>query len=590
MRLIVRRVKKKGASREVSQEVISGDLIGIGRGSDQSIQIADKRIPLSHSQLIYRNDSLFIQTNSGNSVLVNNEAVRSSPLLADDLLEIAGYEIKLLQGDDGADFILEINLDAQEVQPLQERFNLKLADLKFPQRRLSWFFFITILFVGLGSPLLGYLVGFDALRESPLPDDGVWMSGDLHPAHAFTGENCQYCHQTAFVSVTDEACLSCHQSTGHHFDQVLVGNSYITGSACQDCHGGHAGEDITREDQELCATCHQDMHGAGYTKTELRAATDFLKNHPSFKVAVNEYRDEEGWSTVRWDQAAEEPAIDGSNLIFPHDVHVQQDGINGPYGKEVLGCDSCHQVEPGGGNMLDVSMEKHCASCHELTFDPLSPDRYVPHGEPKELIELLEGYYAFEYLQELVGAGSSAPDTGAARRPVRRPGSASTLSLSNYPVGSNFQGLSQEAIEYVSLRVTEAASNLFERQTCVICHEITLDPAENEIPWSVAPVKLTDTWMPKAVFSHERHENMSCSDCHEAETSSVATDVLMPEIDSCQMCHGGEHAQNLLQSNCLTCHEFHYVDQPKMIDSFVFGSEASVPDSIADFIQRASAK
>ena len=119
MQLIVRRLKKKGASREVSQEAISGDLISIGRGSDQSIQIADKRIPLSHSQLIYRNGSLFVQTNSGNSVLVNNEAVRSSQLLADDVLEIAGYEIKLIEGDDGADFILEINLDAQEVQPLQ---------------------------------------------------------------------------------------------------------------------------------------------------------------------------------------------------------------------------------------------------------------------------------------------------------------------------------------------------------------------------------------------------------------------------------------------------------------------------------------
>ena len=197
MQLIVRRLKKKGASREVSQESISGDFIGIGRGSDQSIQIADKRIPLSHSQLIYRNGSLFIQTNSGNSVLVNNEAVRSSPLLADDLLEIAGYEMKLLEGDDGADFILEINLEAQEVQPLQDRFNLKIGDLKFPQRKLSWFFFLTMLFVGLGSPLLGYIVGFDALRESPLPDDGIWMSGDLHPAHAFTGDNCQYCHETA---------------------------------------------------------------------------------------------------------------------------------------------------------------------------------------------------------------------------------------------------------------------------------------------------------------------------------------------------------------------------------------------------------
>ena len=590
MQLIVRRVKKKGASRDVSQEAISGDLIGIGRGSDQSIQIADKRIPLSHSQLIHRNGSLFIQTNSGNSVLVNNEAVRSSPLLADDVLEIAGYEIKLLKGDDGADFTLEINLDAQEVQPLQDRFNLKLADLKFPQRRLSWFLFITVLFVGLGSPLLGYLVGFDALRESPLPDDGVWMSGDLHPAHAFTGENCQYCHETAFVSVTDSACLSCHQTTSHHFDQNLVGNSYITGSACQDCHGGHAGEEITRDDQELCATCHQDMNGAGYAKSNLRSATDFLENHPSFKVAVNKFSSEGRWSTVTWDQALKEPAVDGSNLIFPHDVHVQYDGINGPDGIEVLGCGSCHQVEPGGGNMLDVSMEKHCASCHELTFDPGAPNRSVPHGDPEELIEFLQGYYAYEYLQGGSAIGSSARQTGAEPRPARRPGSSSPFSPSTYSVGSVFQGLSQEAIDYVNSRVADAASNLFQRQTCAICHEITRDHSENVVPWNVTPVKLTDTWMPKAVFSHDRHENMSCGDCHDAETSSVSTDVLMPEIDSCQICHGGEYAKNLLQSNCLTCHEFHYVDQPKMIDSFVFGSEASISDSIDDFIQRASDK
>ena len=432
-------------------------------------------------------------------------------------------------------------------------------------------------------------MGFDTLRESPLPDDGVWMSGDLHPAHAFTGDNCQYCHETAFVSVTDTACLSCHQSTSHHFDQNLVGNSYITGSACQDCHGGHAGEEITREDQELCATCHQDMHGAGYAKSELRAATDFLENHPSFKVAVNKFSSEEGWSVVRWDQASKEAAVDGSNLIFPHDVHVQQDGINGPEGIEVLGCDSCHQVEPGGGNMLDVSMEKHCASCHELTFDPGAPNRYVPHGEPEELIELLKGYYAYEYLQGGVGVGSSALETGAKPRPARRPGSPKTLSPSTYSAGSDFQGLSQEAIDYVGLKVADAASNLFERQTCAICHAITFDPSESEVPWNVAPVKLTDTWMPKAVFSHDSHENMSCGDCHEAEASSVATDVLMPEIQSCQVCHGGEHAKNLLQSNCLACHEFHYPEQPKMLDSFVFGSDA-VWDPIADFIQRASAK
>ena len=137
MQLIVRRVKKKGASREVAQEAVSGDLIGIGRGSDQAIQIADKRIPLSHSKLSFRNGDLFIQTNSDNSVLVNNEAVRSSRLSVNDVVELAGYQLTVLEGDNGADFILEINLDAQEVQPLQDRFNLKIGDLKFPQRKLS---------------------------------------------------------------------------------------------------------------------------------------------------------------------------------------------------------------------------------------------------------------------------------------------------------------------------------------------------------------------------------------------------------------------------------------------------------------------
>ena len=45
---------------------------------------------------------------------------------------------------------------------------------------------------------------------------------------------------------------------------------------------------------------------------ELRAAADFLENHPSFKVAVNKFSSEEGWSVVRWDQASKDAAVDGS--------------------------------------------------------------------------------------------------------------------------------------------------------------------------------------------------------------------------------------------------------------------------------------
>ena len=50
---------------------------------------------------------------------------------------------------------------------------------------------------------------------------------------------------------------------------------------------------------------------------------------------------------------------------------------------------------------------------------------------------------------------------------------------------------------------------------------------------------------------------MQCASCHEAEASPVATDVLIPDIESCQSCHGGEDANDRLQSRCISCHEFH---------------------------------
>ena len=38
----------------------------------------------------------------------------------------------------------------------------------------------------------------------------------------------------------------------------------------------------------------------------------------------------------------------------------------------------------------------------------------------------------------------------------------------------------------------------------------------------------------------------------------------MPDIANCRQCHGGEDAENLLASNCITCHKFHLDDQAPM--------------------------
>ena len=81
--------------------------------------------------------------------------------------------------------------------------------------------------------------------------------------------------------------------------------------------------------------------------------------------------------------------------------------------------------------------------------------------------------------------------------------------------------------------------------------------------------------MPKSVFYHKPHVEQTCDSCHQAEQSEVATDVLMPKIESCQTCHGGEDSENKLHSECIDCHRFHNPNQSLMgqgdVSAYHFG-------------------
>jgi hypothetical protein len=51
---------------------------------------------------------------------------------------------------------------------------------------------------------------------------------------------------------------------------------------------------------------------------------------------------------------------------------------------------------------------------------------------------------------------------------------------------------------------------------------------------------------------------MTCASCHQAETSKAATDLLLPDIASCRMCHAGEQgSHDKLASGCIACHGYH---------------------------------
>ena len=102
------------------------------------------------------------------------------------------------------------------------------------------------------------------------------------------------------------------------------------------------------------------------------------------------------------------------------------------------------------------------------------------------------------------------------------------------------------------------------RSVCGICHEMSETVTADAISWDVKPVLVTDRWLPKGLFHHGSHDNMQCSACHKAETSTQATDVLLPQIGLCQQCHGGEEATDRVPSGCISCHGFHFEGLPAM--------------------------
>ncbi|MEJ6591770.1 MAG: hypothetical protein QNL99_07320 [SAR86 cluster bacterium] len=576
MRLLIKYIESRGAGKEVSQFTFEGDMATIGRGTDQTIQIADRRLPLSHSRLTLAGGKLTLASSGDYRFAVNGESTRRAQLQAGDLVEISGHSIKVKADDGELDFVLEVELASETVAKLRDRFQTRLRDVKVPERAIAWTLFLVILITTLAIPMAGfYLDEREELRESMLPDDGQWLSGELHQNHAFLGENCDVCHAKPFVPTQDEDCLGCHQTVTHHFDTEVHGDDYQVGSRCADCHQEHSTTgSIIRSDQGVCTTCHAKLTDVGMDGDGLLPATDFSANHPDFKVSLLQYGLDDDWHEKRVN-LDEVGIAEGSNLIFPHDVHLDAAGIDSADGKVQMQCSDCHVPEKGGMKMQAVNMQDHCASCHQLTFDPNSPDRVVPHGSPPELMRTLREYYALQYLTEELGAETDedqklAPGTETDAdpvRPVRRPGRVERPQLITDLITAMQidpkASIGAKAAIFIEARVADAAENLFEKQTCTVCHEITA-VADAEVPWKVLPVRISEAWYPLSDFSHEGHKNMECDGCHLARDSEVATDILMPDIANCRQCHGGEDAENLLASNCITCHKFHLDDQAPM--------------------------
>lgn len=545
MRVLIRFITSTAAGGvEHNDKIVDAPAITVGRATDQVLHLRDRRARLQHARIEPRNGDVHITTSALAGVTVNGRSQRDVKLIAGDTVDVGSNVIRVIEAPDGADFAMTFELRPDATSEfLQQSWTSGVSGIAgFSKRRLSWSLVALVMIVALAIPALTLTSPTIAslLRSSALlPDDGLWLSGPVHSAHSSIAIECGSCHVTAFQRVPDVACMDCHTVAKH---SALPAQPVLGDVRCASCHLEHnEPQQLVKQHQGLCADCHTRLPN----DVALQPAGDFLDAHPDFRVSLMTPVSDSGgvtdW-TVEHVPLADALFSERSNLRFDHKTHLQADGIITPDGRRVIECGECHQPETGGARMLPISMDKHCAGCHTLNFDPDEPSRTVPHGDPAGVMRALVEYYSAQLLGE---------DRGAVDQRLRRPG----------------RNLTREdrdrAAAEARQKAFDVAEDLFERQACATCHDVSRSNDDTALPWQVLPVRLTEHFFPHANFSHAAHktEVTKCSTCHTARESESASDLLMPNIDSCRDCHGSgiarRNTQTQIPSTCIMCHSFH---------------------------------
>ena len=553
MRTLIRFLTRtSGGSVETRDRVVEGDAITLGRATDRTLHLKDSRVALDHARIFRSGGRTLLACKAPAQAIVNGAVRRDAELHVGDTVQIGANTLRVIAPDEGLDLAFTFELDATEDvrAGVVDRPRLSLAELGLYKRRWAWALFIGFIVLGLLLPLSGTVRkgGSETLRSLHLPSDRAWLPGALHVIHATLNGRCEACHDQPFVRVRSESCLTCHSTNLHSHVRATAAVPVATEQlACTACHAEHEEPArLVQTDQRLCATCHAGGATRSVAAGRIPRATDFLLDHPAFRdERIGTERLGLERTLERMDEGRQ--GVHDQGLRFAHDVHLDPKGIKAPQGSVVMKCGDCHQPEPGGRRMLPIRMETHCASCHRLDFDPAEPDRSVPHGDPKQVMATLVEYYSARYL-------AGYPDRFASAKPNR---------MVELPAIEISRGDRERLMGLARTRATSVARDLFERRTCVECHEVKREEGADGLSWAIAKVSRTDAWMPNARFDHSRHGTSltPCSTCHDAAKSKRASDVLMPGIETCRTCHGGErnHAgsSSLLASTCTTCHSFH---------------------------------
>jgi predicted CXXCH cytochrome family protein len=582
MTFIIRQIAYKADGSEIVRDTEAPQTaITIGRNSDNAVHLPDLAVNPAHAKLEQSGDgALTITAISGQPFYLDGKSVTNGSIdpVRGAELGFGGHSIIISRDSESAAALLTVRrasavADSEEERDLDTVYTLQG---KLPGKRGSaWGFALLVLIACLAWPIYSWsnykelAYAEKAKRPDGPHGDAFWSSGSMSLAHKSLKEDCQACHVEAFVSVRDNACMTCHDDSAHDhaaktrltaargkpegFDafQRAVANAFNKPEGrCVDCHTEHEGAGAMQPvAQQWCADCHDGMD-TRLTDTKLLNAADFGKQHPQFRPAVllSAVEGDDDSKAPRRRISLDDKPSEDNGLKFPHDVHLKKNGGVAQMGRRLsarygfgaaLACKDCHVEDPNGVRFEPVDMKENCAMCHSLSFDKIGDTfRQLPHGKPELVKADLRSFYRSTSPRRPVNLGSL---------PRQRPGTAARQRTA---------GDYARAVRFRPSRANQAIAAVFSKGgACYDCHGVTNNGGLN---YAIAPVTQTARYMHKGWFDHAPHKEEKCTTCHKAETSGKASDLLLPGIATCRECHGGEkQSASEVPSSCAMCHEYH---------------------------------
>jgi hypothetical protein len=508
---------------------------------------------LVHAKLTRQGERLLVEDQGSLAgIRVNGKRLARSELSVGDVLQIGDVKLAVT-----ALALEEVTLTQQVVVSAQVSEEEIVARQRSALALKSYFPSITLL-----SLFFAFLV---ALFFFFLPMVGSrtqsWSSGPISNSHKMIEGDCAQCHSDAFSHVQDEDCIKCHNVSDHAKDlPKIVAHRPDLKAPCSQCHMEHNGDaGLINGDPRLCVSCHSNLKSVKEDSTHQNVPS--FDSHPEFRIDVK--TPDGKIERIALNDTAK--AIDTSQLKLNHALHLKA-GLRGKEGPVTLQCSSCHSLTPDLKTVEPINFEKHCSDCHTLGFDQRIPDARAPHGDDEGVYPAL--FTEYTKLLLLNGESKTAPvPTGEFQRTLPGGTGVPTVIVDSANVSSVIQ------------QAREAEKQLFTKTACYVCHTSAEKPKSEQTAtnshYRVVKPDVPTQWLKKSIFDHGAHEEVSCESCHQGtRTSSKTTDVLLPNVKSCQDCHMQEGKPGFVKSDCMMCHSYH--------DSLGFPYEKK--KSIADYI------